>query len=146
MWPRMKMRELLERVIPTLGYELAYVELTNRGRLIRVFIDKPDGVNIDDCVRVSNHLSRVFAVENVDYDRLEVSSPGLDRPLRKRNDFVRFEGERVHVKMRTALGGRRNFEGVLRGIEGENLRIEVEGSVLLLELQDLEKARLVPSF
>src|SRR5688500_19308526 len=79
----MDLNELLESTLAGLGYELVDLERSPRGKLLRVFIDKPDGVSVDDCVTVSNHLSRLLAVENVDYDRLEVSSPGLDRPLKK---------------------------------------------------------------
>jgi ribosome maturation factor RimP len=141
----MDVRSLLDRLLPGLGYELADVELGDRGRHIRVFIEKPEGVDIDDCVKVSNHLSRVFAVENVDYDRLEVSSPGLDRPLKRRDDFTRFAGERVQVRVRTPRAGRRNFAGILRGLEGDDLRIEVDGELVSLEFQDLDRARLVPN-
>ncbi len=141
----MDVRSLLDRLLPGLGYELADVELVDRGRHIRVFIEKPEGVDIDDCVKVSNHLSRVFAVENVDYDRLEVSSPGLDRPLKRRDDFTRFAGERVQVRVRTPRAGRRNFVGILRGLEGDDLRIEVDGELVSLEFQDLDRARLVPN-
>ena len=141
----MDVRLLLERLLPGLGYELADVELANHGRHIRVFIDKAQGVGIDDCVKVSNHLSRVFAVENVDYDRLEVSSPGLDRSLKRRDDFSRFAGQRVQVRLRTPLAGRRNFVGVLQGLEGDQLSIEVDGKLVSLEFQDLDRARLVPN-
>jgi len=141
----MDVRALLDRILPGLGYELADVELANGGRLMRVFIDRPDGVNIDDCVRMSNHLSRLFAVESVEYERLEVSSPGLDRPLRKREDFTRVAGERVRIKLRTPVAGRRNFVGLLRGLEGESLSIEVDGKLLSLQFQDLDRARLVPN-
>ena len=141
----MDVRSLVDRVLPGLGFQLADVEFANRGRHIRVFIDKPEGVDIDDCVKVSNHLSRVFAVENVDYDRLEVSSPGLDRPLKRRDDFARFMGERVQVRLRTPLAGRRNFVGILHGLEGDQLSIEVDGKLVSLEFQDLDRARLVPN-
>src|SRR5215468_5528823 len=78
----MKLGELLERTIPPLGYELVDWETSPKGRLVRVFIDKPKGVDVEDCARVSQHLTRLFAVEAIDFERLEVSSPGLDRPLR----------------------------------------------------------------
>ena len=84
----------LEPVLAGLGYELVMLERAGRG-LIRIFIDKPGGITIDDCVAVSNHLTHLFTVENIDYDRLEVSSPGLDRPLVKPQDYVRFAGEPV---------------------------------------------------
>jgi ribosome maturation factor RimP len=141
----MDVRSLLDRLLPGLGFQLVDVELANRGRHIRVFIDKAEGVDIDDCVKVSNHLSRVFAVESIDYDRLEVSSPGLDRPLKSRDDFTRFVGERVQVRLRTPLAGRKNFVGVLHGLEGDQLNIEVDGKLVSLEFQDLDRARLVPN-
>src|SRR4051794_36437332 len=77
----MDLNALLERTLPPMGYELVDVQASSKGRLVRVFIDKPDGIDVEDCARVSDHLTRLFAVENVDYERLEVSSPGLDRLL-----------------------------------------------------------------
>jgi ribosome maturation factor RimP len=141
---QMDLHDLLESTVAGLGYELVDVERSPHGRLIRVFIDKPDGVTVDDCVAVSNHLSRLLAVENVDYGRLEISSPGLDRPLKKASDFIRFAGESAKLKLRVALQGQRNFVGVLRGVQGGVLKLEVDGKVLDLELDNLEKARLVP--
>lgn len=140
----MDLHDLLESTVAGLGYELVDVERSPHGRLIRVFIDKPDGVTVDDCVAVSNHLSRLLAVENVDYGRLEISSPGLDRPLKKTSDFIRFAGESAKLKLRVALQGQRNFVGVLRGVQDGVLKLEVDGKVLDLELDNLEKARLVP--
>ncbi|MGH8762211.1 MAG: ribosome maturation factor RimP [Nitrosospira sp.] len=138
---------LLESTLTGLGYELVDVERSARGKLLRVFIDKPggtSGVSVDDCVAVSNHLSRLLAVENIDYDRLEISSPGLDRPLKKTSDFIRFGGEPVKLKLRIALQGQRNFVGILREVNDGVLKLEVEGKMLDLELNNLEKARLVP--
>jgi len=135
---------LLERTIDGLGFELVDAELP-RGGLIRVFIDTPRGINVDDCVAVSNHLTRLFAVEEIEYSRLEVSSPGLDRPLRQPKDFRRFEGERAQVRMRVPIEGRKNFVGILRGASDAELRLEVDGALLSLELAQVEKARLVPN-
>ena len=140
----MDLYELLESTLAGLGYELVDLERSARGKLLRVFIDKPDGVSVDDCVTVSNHLSRLLAVENVDYDRLEVSSPGLDRPLRKTADFIRFAGESVKLRLRVALQGQRNFVGILREVKDGILKLEVDGKTLDLELNNLEKVRLVP--
>lgn len=140
----MDLHELLESTLAGLGYELVDVERSVRGKLLRVFIDKPEGVGVDDCVAVSDHLSRLLAVENVDYDRLEISSPGLDRPLKKASDFIRFAGELVKLRLRVALQGQRNFVGVLRGVNDGVVKLEVEGRTLDLELNNLEKARLVP--
>lgn len=135
---------MLEPTLAGLGYELVDLERSPGGKLLRVFIDKPEGVNVDDCVTVSNHLSRLLAVENVDYDRLEVSSPGLDRPLKKTADFIRFAGESVKLRLRVALQGQRNFVGILREVKDGILKLEVDGKMLDLELNNLEKVRLVP--
>jgi ribosome maturation factor RimP len=140
----MDLYELLDSTLDGLGYELVDVERISRGGLLRVFIDKPGGISVDDCVTVSNHLGRLFAVENIDYDRLEVSSPGLDRPLKKPSDFIRFLGESVKLKLRVALQGQRNFVGILREVNEGVLKLEVDGKMLDLELRNLEKARLIP--
>lgn len=140
----MDLHDLLESTVIGLGYELVDVERSPHGRLLRVFIDKPGGVSVDDCVAVSNHLSRLLAVENIDYGRLEISSPGLDRPLKKTSDFIRFAGESARLKLRVALQGQRNFAGILRGVDDGVVKLEVDGKMLDLELDNLERARLVP--
>jgi len=138
---------VLEPTIVGLGYELVDLEMSNRGRLLRIFIDKPGGVAVEDCVLVSNQVSRLLAVElDFDYDHLEVSSPGLDRPLKKEADFQRFSGEKAQIKLRVPLSGRKNFVGVLRGAESGVLSLEVDGALLAIELANLDKARLVPGF
>ena len=91
----MDLIKLIEQTAEGLGYEVVDIELSTRGRLLRVFIDKEGGIDVEDCSTVSNQLSRVFMVENIDYDRLEVSSPGLDRPLTKLAHYERFVGEEV---------------------------------------------------
>jgi ribosome maturation factor RimP len=136
---------MLESTVQGLGYELVDIDLSRTGALIRVFIDRPGGVDVDDCAAVSNQLTRLLAVEGVDYDRLEVSSPGLDRPLKKLADFQRFAGERAQIKMRLPLQGRKNFVGVLCGADADGVRIEVDGAVLSLDLSLVDKARLVPN-
>jgi ribosome maturation factor RimP len=142
----MDLQALLEKTLPGLGYELVDLERGQRGRLIRLFIDKPGGVTIDDCVRVSNHLTRLLAVElDYDYDRLEVSSPGLDRPLKKAADFVRFAGERAQLKLRVPVEGRRNVSGVLKGVHEGVLEMDVDGMLKTFELANIEKARLIPN-
>jgi ribosome maturation factor RimP len=141
----MDLQKLLETTLAGLGYELVDFDRSGRGRLMRVFIDKQGGISVDDCARVSRHLTRVLAVENVGYDRLEVSSPGLDRPLKKEEDFVRFAGHKARIKVRVPIGGQRNFVGVLREVRGGAVHLDVEGQLLSLELGNLEKARLVPA-
>jgi len=128
-----------------MGYELVDVQASNGGRMLRLFIDKPGGIGVEDCAAVSRQLSRVFEVEGVDYERLEVSSPGLDRPLRKAADFDRFAGQKAELKMRTPdASGRRKFVGVLRGTEDGQVRVDVEGSTVSLALADVDRARLKP--
>ena len=128
-----------------MGYELVDAQVSNRGRLLRIFIDKPGGITLDDCAIVSRHLSRVFEVEGMDYDRMEISSPGLDRPLMKSSDYERFSGSKAEIRMRVPDGsGRRRFVGVLDGVQGGCVAIEVEGRRIVLPLDGVERARLVP--
>jgi len=136
--------DILERTLPAMGYDLVDWEAPARGGLVRVFIDKPQGIDVEDCARVSNHLTHLFAVENVAYERLEVSSPGLDRPLKKAADFSRFAGEEVKVTLRESVDNTRRIKGVLRGVEGESIRVETETGMRSIALANVDKARLVP--
>src|SRR6188472_1992099 len=133
----------LRETLAGLGYELVDLE-TSRGGLMRVFIDSPRGITVEDCARVSNHLTRAFAVEGVEYERLEVSSPGLDRPLKRLEDYERFAGSKASVRLRLPRDGRRRFEGVLQGIEEGGVVLEVEGERLRFALAEIDRARLVP--
>lgn len=134
----------LEPVLAGLGYELVMLERAGRG-LLRIFIDKPGGVTIDDCVAVSNHLTHLFTVENVDYDRLEVSSPGLDRPLTKPQDYERFAGEQVTLKLRVPLENRRRLVGQLLGLDADQVRLLVGGTEMRIDLRNVDSTRLKPS-
>ena len=128
-----------------MGYELVDLQVSNRGGLLRLFIDKPGGIGLEDCAAVSRQLSRVLEVEGVEYDRLEVSSPGLDRPLRKAQDFARFAGQKADVRMRTPdASGRRRFVGVLRGENAGRVSLELDGQTVALAIEDIDRARLVP--
>ena len=149
----MKLQDLLETTVAGLGYELVGVELSNRGKMLRIFIDRPaagapgagaSAITVDDCTRVSNQVTRVLAVEDVDYERLEVSSPGLDRPLRKEADFARFAGEQARLTLRVPVQGRRNFTGVMRAVADGRLQLEIEGGLVSVDLANIDKARLVP--
>ena len=159
---------LIETSVSQLGYELIDLEISNRGKVLRVFIDKQnpvdikDSVNIDDCSLVSNQLGNLLAVENdIDYDRLEVSSPGMDRVLKKEADFVRFNGERATVKLRVPIVElvasakadgkekqltKKNFVGFVRGLEGGELLLECDGLMYKIALTNIDKARLNPVF
>jgi ribosome maturation factor RimP len=134
---------LIEKTVTGLGYEFVDFERSGRG-LLRVFIDKAGGIGVDDCVAVSNQLTRVFAVEGVDYDRLEVSSPGLDRPLKRASDFQRFQGREVKLRLRVPRAGQRNFVGRIASVTGSTLLLEVDGSAIELEMAGIDRANLVP--
>jgi ribosome maturation factor RimP len=141
----LRLEKVVEPAVTGLGYELVDAQASNGGRLLRLFVDKPGGITLDDCAAISRHLTRVLAVEGIDYERLEVSSPGLDRPLRKERDFARFAGQKAEVRMRTPdASGRRKFVGVLRGAQAGQVSLEMEGQTVALALQDVDKARLVP--
>lgn len=141
----MRTEELIAPVVAGMGYELVDLQVSNRGGLLRLFIDKPGGIGLEDCAAVSRQLIRVLEVEGVEYDRLEVSSPGLDRPLRKAGDFARFAGQKADVRMRTAdATGRRRFVGVLRGEEEGRVSLELDGQTVALAIDDIDRARLVP--
>jgi ribosome maturation factor RimP len=142
----MQLVELIEQAVNGLGYELVDFETSPRARLLRVFIDKEAGISVDDCAAVSHHLTRLFTVENVDYDRLEVSSPGMDRPLKKAADYARFVGADVQFKLRVPVGNQRNFRGTILGEADGQVRFSVEGAEQSFALDNIEKARLVPNF
>jgi ribosome maturation factor RimP len=120
------------------------LERAGRG-LMRIFIDKPGGVTIDDCVKVSNHLTHLFTVENIDYDRLEVSSPGIDRPLTKPQDYERFAGEQVTLKLRVPVENRRRLVGQLVGLEADQIRLLVDGAEIKVDLRNVDSTRLKPT-
>src|SRR6476469_453551 len=140
----MSLGELLARTIPALGYELVEWAMSARTRLVRVFIDKPIGGDVEDCARVSNHLTRLFAVENVDFERLEVSSPGLDRPVKRLADYDRFTGQEAQLTLSAPVNGARRIKGILRGTEGEDVLVETDAGVKSFPFGTIARARLVP--
>lgn len=166
LWRRVVMADLaglIEQAVGGLGYELVDFEASPRARLLRVFIDRlpvaggdtaVSAITVDDCAAVSHHLTRVFAVENIDYDRLEVSSPGMDRPLKKLADYARFAGQEVQLKLRipesaadgASAGPQRNFSGRILGVAGEKVRIQTGEAEREFAFDNIEKARLVPKF
>lgn len=152
---------LIETSVTQLGFALVDLEVSNRGKMLRVFIDKAkpenikDSVNIDDCVLVSHQLGNLLALEHeIDYDRLEVSSPGIDRVLKKAEDFTRFINERATVKLRVAIieqkDGKdvvkKNLVGFIRGVENDQLLLELDGMVHQIALSNIDKSRLNPEF
>lgn len=153
---------IIEQAVVGLGYELVDFETSPRARLLRVFIDRPlvepaetrGGVTVEDCAAVSNHLTRLFLVENIDYDRLEVSSPGMDRPLKKPEDYLRFAGQDVQIKLRipeTCNKGasstqQRNFSGSILSCADGRVRIGTTEGEREFAFDNIDKARLVPKF
>jgi ribosome maturation factor RimP len=151
--------ELIEKTLSGMGYELVDLEQAARG-LVRVYIDfaqqdegeaEQAGIAVEDCEKVTHQLLHVFTVENVAYERLEVSSPGLDRPLKKFAHFTRFAGHEAIVKLRMPMPGaanRKSFQGVLHAPAGDKLKLEFVGNdgpaMLEFTLADVDKARLVP--
>jgi len=159
---------LIETSVSQLGYVLVDLEISNRGKVLRVFIDKKnpvdmkDSVNIDDCVLVSNQLGNLFAVEHeIEYDRMEVSSPGMDRVIKKEEDFIRFIGERATVKLHVPIietvtsnkaGAKeekvtkKNFVGFIRGLQNGILILDCDSVIYKIELTNIDKSRLNPVF
>ena len=144
-----ELRKLLEPSIERLGYELADLEVKLGGKngVVRVFIDHPDGIGLDDCEKVSLAVSALLDVEDPlpgQYN-LEVSSPGLDRKLTKVEHFQRFKGEIVKVQMRFPIEGRKRFRGTLMSSDDENIVVEVDGESHSLPMATIDIARLVPA-
>ena len=143
-----EIQKLIEPTIERLGYELTDLEvrLSGQGGLLRLTIDKPEGIDLDDCEKVSHAVSALLDVEDPvpgNYS-LEVSSPGLDRKLTKVEHFQRFEGETLKVTMRFPIEGRRRFRGILKSSDDENIVVEVDGESHSLPLTMIDTARLVP--
>jgi ribosome maturation factor RimP len=138
---------LIEKIVTGMSFECVDIERSGRG-MLRVFIDSPQGITVDDCALVSNQLTRAFAVEGVDFDRLEVSSPGLDRPLKKPADFERFLENEIKLRVRVPRNGQRNFVGQLVSADKTSFSLLVEGTEepLSFEYADIERAHLVPEF
>lgn len=140
---------LIEPAIESLGYELSDIDVKLGGKdgFLRIYIDRPEGIVIEDCESVSRQVSAILDVEDPlpGHYVLEVSSPGLDRTLTKPAHFQRFMGEDVRVKLRFPLDGRRNFRGALRSADEEKIEVEVDGESHSLPLATIESARLVPT-
>jgi ribosome maturation factor RimP len=140
------LEEFVSKIVVQMGYELVDFEFQNQGKLIRIFIDKPASVTIDDCVDVSNHLNHVLTVEeDIDYERLEVSSPGFDRVIKKIEDFKKFKGENIKIKTRTPIMNQRNFKGEVLGVKGLVIMIKTpEQEEVNIDFDNIDRARLDP--
>ena len=155
LWPDMqsapdKISQLIAQVVDPMGYELVGVEYRMGGDsgLLRIYIDQEDGILLDDCVAVSRQVSAMLDVEDPLKQgyQLEVSSPGVDRRLFVKEHFERFAGSKVRVKLRMKLHGRKKFEGILKGIQDENVVLEMDDEMEYLPLDQIDSARLVPEF
>ena len=147
----LKIGEMLEPGIRSLGYELVGVEYRTGGPgggLLRVYIDREDGISADDCQKVSYQVSGVLDVEDpiAGHYTLEVSSPGLDRMLFKKDDFERYAGHNVKLRVLYPVEGRRRFKGRLIGLREANVVIEQDGEEYSLPYDQVEQARLVPEY
>ena len=140
------LEEFVSKVVAQMGYELVDFEFQNQGKLIRIFIDKPASVTIDDCVDVSNHLNHILTVEeDIDYEMLEVSSPGFDRVIKKIEDFKKFKGENIKIKTRTPIMNQRNFKGEVLGVKGLVIMIKTpEQEEVNIDFDNIDRARLDP--
>jgi ribosome maturation factor RimP len=143
-----RLTRLVEPVVAGLGYELVGVEFDSHQRVLRVYIDNEVGIVIDDCSRVSHQLSGVLDVEDPipgNY-QLEISSPGMDRPLFTPAHFQRFRGSLVRLQLLRPIGGRRRFKARLMGMEGDNVLLEEDDTAFAIPYESIDKARIVPEF
>lgn len=141
---------LIEPVVLAMGFELWGIDHLSQGRHSRlvIYIDHPEGVTVDDCADISRQVGAVLDVEDPirgEY-RLEVSSPGMDRPLFTLDQFGRYQGHRVHLKLRLPFEGRRKFEGVLAGTEGDEVLLHIDGEEYCFPVDSIDQARVVPRF
>lgn len=140
---------LLEPNAKALGLELVAVELAGADSpILRIYIDKADGIGVEDCAKASRQFGALLDVEDPISSKymLEVSSPGMDRPLVTVEHFTAAIGEQVKIRMMSSLDGRRRYKGYIEAIENEVVTVNVDGENFELELADMEKARLVPDF
>lgn len=144
-----KLTDLISAPVEALGYELVGIEFVrSRTSILRIYIDSEDGINVDDCADVSHQVSAVMDVEDpitVPYN-LEVSSPGLDRPLFTAEHYERYAGDEVTLVLRMAVQNRRKWQGIIKSVEGEMITVNVEGKDEVFALSNIQKANLVPHF
>ncbi|ELY1684493.1 ribosome maturation factor RimP [Pseudomonas aeruginosa] len=145
-----QLQALLAPVVEALGYECWGVEFISQGRhsVLRVYIDRPEGILIDDCEAVSRQVSGILDVEDPisgEYT-LEVSSPGMDRPLFTLEQFAKHAGEQVKIRLRSPYEGRRNYQGILRGVEEQDVVVLVGDHEYLLPIDSIDKANIIPRF
>ncbi len=145
-----ELEELLKPAVEAAGFEFWGMEYHSQGRhsVLRIFIDSEDGIDVEDCAKVSHQVSGVLDVEDPISGEfnLEVSSPGLDRPLFTSEQFAQYIGQQVNVRLRVSVDNRRKFKGVIENVEGERIHLQVEGTGMVIGPDQIEKANLVPEF
>ena len=141
---------IIEPVVTAMGFELWGLEYLAQGKhsKLMIFIDGPNGISVDDCADVSRQVSGVLDVEDPisSHYSLEVSSPGLDRPLYTLDHFSRFRGHVVQLKLRTAFDGRRKFQGLLAGVEDDDVLLQIDSEEYCFPIESIDQARVVPQF
>jgi ribosome maturation factor RimP len=144
-----RVREIAEPLCASEGIELVHIEYRREstGVILRIFIDRPGGVTLDDCTDISRQLDDLLDIhiEEMPPYRLEVSSPGIDRPLVKKEDYEQFKGQKARIKTVKPLNGQKNFKGILQGISGGNIKLEVDGKTVSIPLDDILKGNLAVS-
>ena len=139
-------RSLAEPLCTSEGLELVHVEYQREanGRILRLYLDKPDGINLNDCAVVSRQMGDILDVnlKGIGPYSLEVTSPGPERPLAKHEDFEKFKGSRVKIKTSRPFNGQKNFTGILRGISGGQVNLQIGEEAIVIPYQDISKARL----
>ncbi|KPX48209.1 Ribosome maturation factor RimP [Pseudomonas ficuserectae] len=145
-----QLQDLLASVVVALGYQCWGIDFSSQGKhsVLRIYIDKEGGALVDDCAIVSRQISGVLDVEDpisTEYT-LEVSSPGMERPLFTIEQFASYAGEQVKIKLRSPFEGRRNFQGLLRGVEEQDVVVQVEDHEFLLPIDMIDKANIIPTF
>ncbi|MBT8050599.1 MAG: ribosome maturation factor RimP [Gammaproteobacteria bacterium] len=145
-----KLTPLLQPLVEDLGYEFVGIDYQSNPKnpVVVLYIDRPEGIAIEDCERVSREVAALLDVEDPISGRynLEVSSPGLDRPLFNAEQFARFAGEKAAITLFAPLDGRRKFKGEILGAEGDAVTLEQDGAEVVLEMGNIAKARLVPDY
>jgi len=141
-----RVRSLAEPLCASEGLELVHVEFQREagGRVLRLYIDKAGGIKLDDCVNVSREMGDILdvALDQVGPYRLEVTSPGVNRPLARKRDFERFKEKRVKIKTKRPINGQKTFRGVLLGISGEQVNLKIEQQIVAITYGDISKAQL----
>lgn len=145
-----RLTQMLEAPVEALGYELWGIEYVRAGKhsTLRLYIEHPDGITVEDCAEVSHQVSAVLDVEDpisTEY-YLEVSSPGLERPLLKLSHYSRYLGDVATVTLRMAMNNRRKYKGVIKQVEGETITLTVDGQDEMLAFANIQQANLVPNF